>query len=323
MAARQNNTVRNTDNGNRRQGTHANGQPWNKDKYNNRKGGNRTNGYSGTQQSGNIQQQPQISQRELCDFLTEKLRANNFVEVDTKEITNDRGVLYEIDVKNPGLFRIGNSTFYSMKLHTVSHKSRVIFIRIIFNDDDVRNADMKRNADSIIQIFRELAPDTIDSISITDVEDSKGSKHLAVLASTIKGASLNYTYERTLQFVHVIDEKYGIPSDSADGASATNLTTDQIDAEEALLEKKLKALQELKRTKQSNNSSSTTPSYASATASSTTIASSTTAATTTATTTADNDEITTEEQPTSRPNSPSKITIKIGDKIIKVNHGKN
>jgi hypothetical protein len=285
--------------------------PRDKSKYNNHTDKKRNQ----SQNSGYRQQQndsaPQISQQELCDFLTEKLRANKFVEVTTNEISNDRGSLYEIDVKNHGLFRIGNGTFYSMKLHTVSHKSRIIFIRIIFNDDDTRNADMKVNVDAIIAIFRELAPDTIDSVSIEDVDDSKGGKHLAVLASTVKGASLNFTYERALQFVHVVDEKYGTPSETIDSAtaSATDLTTDQIDAEEALLEKKLKALQELKRTKQTANTSNVThsSSYASAAA--------------TASINSIPEEVT-EEHPTSRPSSPTKITIKVGDKTINVNRKK-
>jgi hypothetical protein len=176
-----------------------------------------------------------------------------------------------------------------MKLHTVSHKSRVIYIRIIFNDDEARNADMRINADAITQIFREIAPDTIESISITDVEDSKGNKHLAVLAKTCTGASLNYTYERAMEFVHTVDEKYGSASGEdgngningagaagagaagagAAGATAEDMSADQIDAESALLEKKLKALQELKLAKsgqpsQSSNESSTSDGAAAA-----------------------------------------------------------
>ena len=236
--------------------------PRDKSKYNNRTG--RFANREGQDRDTMGHQAPRdtyISQEELTEHLTAKLRGNKFVEVKTKEITNDRGTLYEIDVINPGLYRIGNGTFFSMKLHTVSHKSRVIFIRIIFNDDEARNADMRINADAITQIFREIAPDTIESISITDVDDSKGNKHLAILASTVKGASLNYTYERAMEFVHTVDKKYDTTSNaSGDGqtASAEDMTTDQIDAEAALLEKKLKALQELKQVKatQSSNGAS-------------------------------------------------------------------
>jgi hypothetical protein len=255
--------------------SHPEGHYRDKTKYNNRNGrfakrddASAGAGAGAAAASRNPQQNTFISQEELMEHLTAKLRGNKFVIVKTKQIQNDRGTLYEIDVINPGLFNIGNGTFFTLKLHTVSHKSRVIFIRIIFNDDEARNADMRINADAIIQILREIAPDTIerDSISIADVDDSKGNHHLAVLASTVKGASLNYTYERIMEFVHVVDEKYGSSGSGAssnqDGASASgddgagagagasaDMSEDQIDAESALLEKKLKALQELKLAK--------------------------------------------------------------------------
>jgi len=249
---------------NKAKSSHPVGHFRDKSKYNNRNGrfANRDR-----EQEPREQQAPRdtyISQQELVEHLTAKLRANKFVEVKINEKTNDRGTLYEIDVINPGLFRIGNGTFFTMKLHTVSHKSRVIFITIIFNDDEARNADMRINADAIIQIFREIAPDTIETISITDVKDSKGNEHLAVRANTVKGASLNFTYERAMEFVHAVDENYGSPdsasaSHSASGiddtiSSVKDMTTDQIDAESALLEKKLKALQELKQAKSSQPS---------------------------------------------------------------------
>jgi len=271
MASRQQNANSSADAGfqgnNKAKSSHPAGHFRDKSKYNNRNGrfANRD-----VEQEPREQQAPQaprdtyISQQELVEHLTAKLRANKFVEVKINEKTNDRGTLYEIDVINPGLFRIGNGTFYTMKLHTVSHKSRVIFITIIFNDNEARNEDMRINADAIIQIFREIAPDTIETISITNVKDSKGNEHLAVRANTVKGASLNFTYERAMEFVHAVDENYGSSaSDSASAsgsgkdsavASTEDMTTDQIDAESALLEKKLKALQELKQAKSSQPS---------------------------------------------------------------------
>lgn len=266
--------------------------PRDKSKYNNRSGRFATN-REGLDLDTSGNQTPRdtyISQKELTEHLTAKLRENRFVEVKTKEITNDRGTLYEIDVINLGLYRIGNGTFFSMKLHTVSHKSRVIFIRIIFNDDDARNEDMRINADAITQIFREIAPDTIESISITDVDDSKGSKHLAVLANTVKGASLNFTYERAMEFVHTVDEKYGVDTSGDDTNKTTaDMTTDQIDAETALLEKKLKALQELKQAKA--NQSSTNDGVK----------------------TADSSSVS-QPQPQPQRNRPSKISITVGGK---------
>ena len=289
MAARQN-TNTSTNGGAQRhpKSSHPAGHFRDKTKYNNRSG--RFANRDGDSHQSQEQQAPRdtyISQAELTEHLTAKLRGNKFVEVKTEELKNDLGTLCKIDVFNRGLYRIGNGTFFTLKLHTVSHKSRVIYIRIIFNDDEVRNADMRINADAITQIFREIAPDTIESISITDVEDSKGNTHLAVLAKTCKGASLNYTYERAMEFVHTVDEKYGSASGEdgngningaagaagagAAGAAATaeDMSADQIDAESALLEKKLKALQELKLAKsgqpsQSSNESSTSDGAAAA-----------------------------------------------------------
>ena len=272
MASRQNANANATATGGAQRhpkSSHPAGHFRDKTKYNNRSG--RFANRDGDSHQSQEQQAPRdtyISQAELTEHLTAKLRGNKFVEVKTKEIKNDLGTLCEIDVFNPGLYRIGNGTFFTLKLHTVSHRSRVIYIRIIFNDDEARNADMRINADAITQIFREIAPDTIESISITDVDDSKGNKHLAVLANTCKGASLNYTYERAMEFVHTVDEKYGSSSEEGDninGAAAATATAtattedmsaDQIDAEAALLEKKLKALQELKLAKSGQPSQS-------------------------------------------------------------------
>ena len=320
MAARQN-TSTSTNGGAQRhpKSSHPVGHFRDKAKYNNRSGrfANR-DGDSHQSQEPQAPRNTYISQEELTEHLTSKLRGNKFVEVKTKEIKNDRGTLYEIDVINPGLYRIGNGTFFTMKLHTVSHKSRVIFIRIIFNDDEARNADMRINADAITQIFREIAPDTIESISITDVDDSKGNKHLAVLANTCKGASLNYTYERAMEFVHTVDEKYSSASgedgditDAGAGAAAVaatsaataeDMSADQIDAESALLEKKLKALQELKLAKsgqpsQSSNESSNESSNSDGAAAASTD--------------------TNKDQIPRRPH-PSKITFKVGSKTMVV-----
>ena len=277
MAARQNETSgagagASFQRHNKAKSSHPVGHFRDKSKYNNRNG--RFANQDGEQEHQGIQaphgsQAPRatnIDQKEMEEHLTAKLRANKFVEVKTKEKRNKNGPLYEIDVINPGLFRIGNGTFFTMKLHTVSHKSRVIFIKIIFNDDEARNADMLINADAIIQIFREIAPDTIEpnTIEIKYDNDSKGNNHLAVCASTIKGASLNFTYERAMQFVHAVDENYGSPASASASASASgkdsavasteDITIDQINAESALLEKKLKALQELKQAKSSQPS---------------------------------------------------------------------
>lgn len=283
-----------------------------KSKYNNTntRGGANTNTYShGENGNGNGNgntngENAVVSQKELTEFLVAKLRDNRFVEVTTNEIKNDRGTLYEIDVKNGGLFRIGNGTVFSLKLHTVSHKSRVIFITIVFNREVVNEERIRINSDSIIQIFRELAPNTIDKISIQNLGENKP---LAVVACTIKGASLNYTYERSLEFIHVVDEKYG--SDASQNASAAgaagagagaagadanpeDMTTDQIDLETAMLEKKLKALKAIKASKETASTASPVPMMPG------------------------EDETTTGSgsRPSSRAGSPTKFRIMIGNK---------
>ena len=293
----------------RSKSSHPEGHFRNKFKYNNTNGRFAVNRVKDGAAPAEVPDKPQISQEELMQHLTAKLRTNKFVEVKTKEMKNDRGTLYEIDVINPGLNHIGNGTFFTMKLHTVSHKSRVIFIRIIFNDHETRNADMLLNADAIIQIFREIAPDTIESVSITDVEDSKGGKHLAVLAETIKGASLNYIYKCAMEFVHVVDEKYGSSGDDGttasgeDGAvaaSAEDMSADQIDAETALLEKKLKALQELKQAKASGQPTQSSQDGGAATAS---------------------EETQVQPPTTQRPRRPARVSITVGGKTHTFIHG--
>lgn len=264
----------------------AGSEPRDKSKYN-------KNGRNGDSNDGSYQNRNQdngekavVSQEELTEFLTAKLKDNRFVIVTVKKTFNEHGTLFEIDVRNGGLFRVGNGAFFSMKLHTVSHKSRVIFITIVFNRDTINEERIRINSDSIIQIFRELAPNTIDKISIQHLGENKP---LAVVASTIKGASLNYTYERALEFIHLVDEKYcdGAAAASASGDDTTapeDLSADQIDVEEAILEKKLKALKELKASK--NADSGAAPGE---------------------------DEDTT-ATPAPRPKKPTKVSVTIGNK---------
>jgi hypothetical protein len=247
--------------------SHPSSQFRDKSKYNNTRGGSNTR-LEGKPNRGENGENAVVSQKDLTEFLVTKLRDNRFVEVTTNEISNDRGTLFEIDIKNGGLFRIGNGTFFSLKLHTVSHKSRVIFVTIVFNREVVNEKRILINADSIIQIFRELAPNTIDKISIQHLGENKP---LAVVACTIKGASLNYTYERALEFIHIVDEKYGSDAgaskntDTSVGASGDNsaspedMTADQIDLETAILEKKLSALMAIKASKETVTSASPVP----------------------------------------------------------------
>jgi hypothetical protein len=239
-----------------------------------------------------------VSQKELCDFLIEKLKNFKNVTINTREITNKQGICYGIEVKNYSLGNLGKGVFHSLSMRTVSHTARIINIKLVFNDNEKRNGDMKLNADAIIQIYREIANltkengelnKTIESIRIEEFEDERHNKHLSIIAESTKGASLIYTYLRTIDFVRAINDKYG--SDDADAEDTElneveitdGMTPEEIDAQSKLLEKKLKALEELRAAQQRAASSLSTDSDG--------------------------------KQP-SRPATPGKFNIMVGNKVM-------
>ena len=258
-----------------------------------------------TRQKQQVQQQQHlqsdrkpVSQEELCDFLVEKLRNFKNVTIDTRKIENKQGVCYGIDVKNYSLGNLGKGVFHSMTMRTVSHTARIINIKLVFNDNEKRNADMKLNADAIIQIYREIANitkdngelnKTIESIRFEEFEDARHNKHLSIIAESTKGASLIYTYLRTIDFVRAINDKYG--SDDADAEDTEldeveitdGMTPEEIDVQSKLLEKKLKALEELRAAQQRAASSLSTDS---------------------------------DGKPASRPTTPGKFNIMVGNKVM-------
>ena len=250
------------------------------------------------------QYQPQqdrkpVSQEELRDFLIEKIKNFKNVTINTREITNKQGICYGIEVKNYSLGNLGKGVIHSVTMSTVSHTARIINIKIVFNDNEKRNADMKRNADAIIQIYREIANitkdngelnKTIESIRLEEFEDARHNKHLSIIAESTKGASLIYTYLRTIDFVRAINDKY--ESDDTDIEDVElneveitdGMTPEEIDAQAKLLEKKLKALEELRAAQQRAASSMSTDS---------------------------------DGKSTSRPTTPRKnFNIKVGDKVM-------
>jgi len=221
--------------------------------------------HSRVQRQENSQTRRQTSQDELCEHLINKLRNFNNVTINTHEMENSKGVLYGIDVKNRSLGNYLNGVFHSLSMRTVSHASRIINIKIVFNDDEQRNADIWINADAIAQIFREIANTTkdngeenrtLESIRIEEFEDERHNKHLAVIAESVKGASLIYTYLKSMEFVKAINEKY--PSANSVSASVEssneNMTPDEIKNKKQLLEKELKVLEELENAKQNSAS---------------------------------------------------------------------
>lgn len=157
------------------------------------------------------------SQEELCEYLIGKLRNFKNVTITTRPIKNTHGICYGIDVKNYTLSNLSNSVFHSLALRTVSHTSRVINIKLVFSDNEQRNADMKVNADAIMQIFREISNTvksngdynkTLENVRIEEFTDNRGNKHLAILGESTRGASLIYAYLRSMDFVKTINEKY-------------------------------------------------------------------------------------------------------------------
>ena len=207
----------------------------------------------------------QLSQEELCDFLIAKLRNFKNVNITTRPIENARGICYGIDVKNYTLGNLGNGVFHSLSMRTVSHTSRVINIKLVFNDNEKRNADMKVNADALMQIYREISNTTkpngelnktLENVHIDEFEDERGNKHLAVIGESTKGASLIYTYLRTMDFIRVINDKYSNEEVNEDGIEddieiTDDMTDADIDAKTKILEQKLKALTELRAAQKS------------------------------------------------------------------------
>ena len=148
------------------------------------------------------------SQEKLTEFLLEKIQKYKNVSTKTFEVKNDKGTYYNIKI-NVNLVGYRNNLFYAAKLSTVSHTSRIINIKCIFTDNDNLKQDMKINADSLIQCFRAVAPDTIIDVHLDTFTDQQGYEHLAVCAQTIKNASIIYVYKRIMDFVNVVNDKYG------------------------------------------------------------------------------------------------------------------
>lgn len=216
------------------------------------------------QSQDNNQNRKYPTQEELCEHLTSKLRNFNNININTRKMENQQGVFYGIDVRNRSLSNYLNGVFHSLSMRTVSHASRIINVKIVFNDDEQRNADIWINADAISQIFREIANTTkdngeenrtLESIRIEEFEDERHNKHLSVIAESVKGASLIYTYLKSMEFVKAINEKYANASvaDTADGESINeNMTPDEIKTKKQLLEKELKVLEELENAKRNS-----------------------------------------------------------------------
>jgi hypothetical protein len=157
----------------------------------------------------------QLTQEELTDMLTCKLRERPSVKIDTLKKTGKNGdYFYSIKAFNGNLKYYGD-VFFSGIWQTVSHNARCINISLIFNDNEERNADMMVNADAIIAILRNIAPTTFEDIHLKQNPDARGNIHLYLTAGTVRGASLIYTYSKTIQFIKIVNQKYGTIPDYA------------------------------------------------------------------------------------------------------------
>jgi len=149
-----------------------------------------------------------LSQEEMKDILISKISSFNNVKINTKEINKEQNLFYAINLKT-NLHNIDNGVFHTAKLNTVSHVNRVVYIKLVFTDNEILHNDMKINIDSIIQCFREIMPDTIITIKLETFKDQLENEHLSLIVSTIKGSSLTYVYKKMLDFVSIINKKYG------------------------------------------------------------------------------------------------------------------
>jgi hypothetical protein len=156
-----------------------------------------------------FQEKKILTQEEMTEVLISKIKSLDNIEIKTKEINKEKGKFFAINVR-VDLSKIGNGVFHSAKLNTVSHINRVVNMKLVFSDNENLHHDMRVNIDSIIQCFREVAPDTITSIHIETFKDQIDNEHLSLTITTIKGSSLIYVYKRMMEFVSIINEKYGV-----------------------------------------------------------------------------------------------------------------
>ena len=149
-----------------------------------------------------------LSQEEMVDRLISKIETYTNVDIKTKKIEKETGMFYAINLRID-LSDIGSGVFHSAKLNTVSHFNRIVNIKLIFSDNEILHEDMKINSDALIQCFREIAPNTITNIKIDTFKDQLENEHLCLTISTVKTSSLTYIYDKTIEYVNVINEKYG------------------------------------------------------------------------------------------------------------------
>ena len=155
-----------------------------------------------------LQKEKFLTQEDMVDRLISKIETYKNVDIKTKKIEKETGMFYAINLRID-LSNIGFGVFHSAKLNTVSHINRIVNIKLIFSDNEILQRDMKINSDALIQCFREIAPNTITNIKIDTFKDQLENEHLCLIISTVKTSSLTYIYDKTIEYVNVINEKYG------------------------------------------------------------------------------------------------------------------
>ena len=149
-----------------------------------------------------------LTQEEMMDELISKVKTIPTIEIKTKQIEKETGMFYSINLR-VDLSHIGFGVFHSAKLNTVSHINRIVNMKLIFSDNTNLHEDMKINRDALIQCFREIIPNTITSIKIDTFKDQLDNEHLCLTLTTIKINNLTYIYEKMIDYVNVINKKYG------------------------------------------------------------------------------------------------------------------
>jgi len=149
-----------------------------------------------------------LTQEEMMDELISKVKTIPTIEIKTKQIEKETGMFYSINLR-VDLSHIGFGVFHSAKLNTVSHINRIVNMKLIFSDNTNLHEDMKINRDALIQCFREIIPNTITSIKIDTFKDQLDNEHLCLTITTIKISNLTYIYEKMIDYVNVINKKYG------------------------------------------------------------------------------------------------------------------
>ena len=155
------------------------------------------------------------SQDEMTEILIAKIKNYKNIEIKTKPVTNHFGIFNAITIYIK-LDDISNGVFQNAILKTVSYNGRMIRIKCLLANNKNLMRDMRINRDSIFQCFRDISPDTITEISLEAFKDEDDNERLRIIASTVKGSSIIFVYKKLIDFVKIINDKYGVLQTNTD-----------------------------------------------------------------------------------------------------------